>query len=134
MPPLGQASRPPRYLSPLPRPSRGRPCRQPPSGSSRITARTRQRTPYQTGNFECPRARVNVEKLKANFPERRLGEVRRIHLLETVWKIAGRVGSRASRASKTSKRRLFAPWPRLMGPQNGAFPEFPDRLSTHLGE
>src|SRR5918995_6768811 len=83
MPPLGQASRPPHDLSPLPRPSRGRPCHEPPSGSSRITARTRQHTPYQTGNFECPRARVNVEKLKANILEPRKAEVRRTSTLRS---------------------------------------------------
>src|SRR5215212_7325669 len=53
---------------------------------------------------------------------------------ETVWKIVGRVGSGASWSSKTSKRRLFTPSPRLIRPRNGAYLEFPDSLSTHSGE
>jgi hypothetical protein len=47
---------------------------------------------------------------------------------EAVWKIVGRVGSGASWSSKTSKRRLFTPSPRLIRPRNGAYLEFPDSL------
>src|SRR5215203_556857 len=48
--------------------------------------------------------------------------------LETVWKVAGRVRSRAFRWRQAPKRCSFAPFRRLVGPRNGADLEFPDSL------
>ena len=61
-------------------------------------------------------------------------ELRRIPLLETVWKLPEGVGSRAFWWRQAPEKVLIRPFSRLVGPRIGANAEFPDSLSTHSGE
>src|SRR5918994_7147939 len=56
------------------------------------------------------------------------GGLPRITLLETVWKLAVRVGWRLFWWREEPKRCSFAPFRRLVVPRSGAYSEFPDSL------
>ena len=75
-----------------------------------------------------------MDRVYADFREPPTGEVRRIPLLETVWKIAGELHRRDLYVVHNLYRGSLPLIYRLAAHQFEDLFEFPDSLSRHFGE